>query len=832
MIPRGRRAAWLVLGLVVALFLLAVLTPAPVWVGLRAASYLAPRTGWDVEVGHYAGSAAGGLVLEGVVATSRDTSVVVLVERVAVQPLGYSLTLERPQVRVRLVSALATEPPAAAPLSRLPVERIPALTVHRGALVVLQPDGAVKLVADSLEATYQALGDTTGELLVQTVRLLVPRRAAEELRGEALLAARLTPSTVTLDSVSLAAVLDTLALRVGGAGKLVLQDGLPAAARLAAQVQARGGELGGRADLDLQGEMRPMDLRGRVRLEGRHPALERVALQAQAAVDAQGVHLDSLAGEVLGGRLQGRVAYYPPQDSLDVLAAVDSMRWGRLAPGVSAGPASLRLSATGVVAAGRYNVALRVDQSDLEVMPGRSFDVQLAAIHRPDRSTQVHLLSPALELIARGRADLDSLPGPRSYDLSLSGTLRPDLLLPDMTGPAAPVRITGRARPDSVQLELFADHPPVAGLQDFGRLAARLELTGNRLLAARMSVEEEMLQVSLRLDLGAGRLEAMQARLRGLGLPRLNSKLRGRMSGQVDGHGLLSAAGLEAQGLLTVEDPGFAEWGAGPLAVRLAYRGGVGQAWLEGSHLQAEARLDAAGKLRGAATFAGPVLYRTSPPAPAADTLAPASPAPGDTAGSAQSVPAVALSMGGNLTWELDLERPAEATALLDLDTLWAEHEGWWARSLAPLHLRYADGGLDLGEAALRTPVGDLRLGGTARPDSLALSARLDSLDLASLVPGIELRGSARLDVLGTMQRPRAQGVVDVRNARLDTLVLGDLTARLDLQDTLQLALALHQYSHEAARAHLQVPAAALLRGRAGPEAISGGQRRSAASPG
>ena len=382
------------------------------------------------------------------------------------------------------------------------------------------------------------------------------------------------------------------------------------------------------------------------------------------------------------------------------------------------------------------------------------------------------------------------MPEVGSYDLALAGTLRPGSLIGTE---AAPVRLEGRARPESLQVHLTTPHLPGELGAKFGELDLDLELRGNRFLDARLALERELLQLHMRMDLVEGQMDTLVGSLAPFALDRLVPGVQGNVRGQVEAAGTLNAGDLRLVGQFEMAGVAYGNWRTGPVTLRLDYRDQLATCVLEGSGLQIEARMDTALNLASQAVFDGTLLHHQE-----------------DSTALRE-----AARLVGTLAWQGNLNRPNFGQGRLQLEELLLRQGDWEVRTLSPLEVEYRDRGVRLEQVELQTPLGPLKMAGSGRADSLALSLVMPALDLRRVAPWMGAEGEGTLKLEGTLQRPQATGRIELRRILLDTLALGDLRVDLALRDSLRLRMALIQNAAPtpAAELTLSAPAAPLVQG-------------------
>ena len=791
---RSAGLIWRILlgGLALAL-LLTLLTPLGPWAGTRLLRRLAAAQGWRIEVADHAGSLLGGFSLNGLVAASQATGIRIAVEQVKISPWSYTVKIARPDLRLRIAPTPAEKPAAKSAdetLLRLPIEHLPDIEVSQGHIVIEWPEAAQALEVNDLRILYRAVDDTSGRLTAFLPQVALSEKEQVALRGEVKLEGRLSPTMVEVDSLGVAVEMDTIRVEGEASGKLTLLPGLPLTAQLTARLQTRSKAL--RAELKASGEggLEPSDLQIELRGSIEHPQLQRMDLSAWVKSGEKKVTLDSLWLGLLGGELVARGDYYPHADSLEVRARIGGVDLTLLPKDLASGVASGWLDATLNLEKRGYDVDLGLQLRGLELLPGKPLDLELEASHRFDRSTRVELTSPLLTLTASGTVDpialIDSAHFAESYDLKLDGVLKPE---PLVNLKAAPVRVTGRARPDLLELQLRTPRLPGTFGEKFGELTLELNLVENRYLEAALALEEDLLALRLGMDISKGEVDSLVSFLAPLGLQRLVPGLQGNLRGQMRAHGKLETGDLHLSSRFDLPGAAYGDWRTGPLTLRLAFEDQRATCLLKGSGLQIEAVLDTAKQLSGRAAFDGTLLYRK------------------------EGEEAVVLS--GELDWRARIDQLEAGEVSLDLERLQLRQDGWEVSSRQPLRMKYTAGDLRVEQLDLQTPLGPLSIAGSVVDDTLSMIVRMPDLDLRQVLPELTLKGSGQAELTGTLQEPRVKGRVDLQKVLMDTLELGDVEVRLGMADSLTLEVLLLQEERDepAVEVLLKMPAGPLLRG-------------------
>ena len=397
----------------------------------------------------------------------------------------------------------------------------------------------------------------------------------------------------------------------------------------------------------------------------------------------------------------------------------------------------------------RYAADFAALLRDVDLIPDQLFDAEITAWHRPDGATRLDLQSPLLELAATGSSSLAG-----DYDLALKGALQAASFLHG----AAPIAITGQAKPDTLALQLTASHLPGELGEEFGPLAADLHLFANRDLAAALRLERDLLVARADIDLASSEIDTLVAAVNGLALTRVMPGLGGRLDADLRGAGGLALEKLRLDGRVATTPLEYANWQTGELALDVGWDQGVAQLAAGGPGVSLLAELDSTRHLTAQADFADTLLR-----------------------GADGSVAA----LDGTFRWNGPLEDLDAAQADLAFDSLLLQQGKWALQNYGPLQANYSDGRMDLTAVHLQTPVGLVGLSGWVGRDSLAVAAELSALELSNLVPDLSATGGGHLRVGGTLAKPEAQGVVTLAEMRLDTLALGNAQLRLALADSL-----------------------------------------------
>ena len=774
--------------------LMILASPVGPWVLTRVLCHLAEGAGWALSVGSHRGAFISGFSLEEVRAVGEREGISAAVERVEVSPWSYAVGVVRPVVHVELKPGPREEETAVEAdtgMIQLPVEYLPDVAIEEGRVGVVWLADDRRLEMGDLGMSYRATGDTLGELTLSLPRLSLIESGGMEVQGGVEAALQLSPARVWVDSLRAEVAVDRLHLDAVVRGDCSLISSMPFDFQGQLGLEAQSGESRARIAAEGAGDLQPLALRAAVRGEMQHPQLQRVALAIDVDVDEKRAVVDSLRIDLLGGSVEVEGEYLLAADSLTGGLKIREIDWSGLVEGMEAGPLEGELRAALNLKNRRYDVETTLTQRQLELLPGERIDVRLEGRHRADQSTRIGLHSSVLDLMAVGQVEVDGIPRAGSYDLELSGELRGKSLL---GVDVAPVQIEGRARPDSLQVRLATPHLPGAIGARFGKLVVDLELLENRFLEGRLTLEEELLQLGLGVDLVDGEVDSLVSSLAPLAFARLVPELDGSVKGQARGGGALDIGGLHLTSRFEMPGAAYGDWRTGPVGLQLDYRDGVASCALEGSGLLIEAEVDTVGALAVEAIFAGAVLY-------------------GKEADPRASREVVGLT--GNLAWRSDLEHPEKGEGHLALEQMRLRQGEWVVSARQPIEVAYGDGDLRFERLELQTPVGPLSVTGEVAGDSLDVALILPAFDVSSLAADLELEGEGEVKLEGTLERPLLESELNLRRIRLDTLEVGNARMRLAVRDSLDLRLELFQGDPQQAvvEVELSAPAEPLLQG-------------------
>ncbi len=789
----GRNALVAVVAGFGSMLLLGLFTPAGPWLTTRIVKLLSAGEGWELSVDAHTGSFFTGFALHQVEAHSVESGIHISLERLDASLWDRSLALSSPAIRMDITPVKPAPPDTIAPEPlRLPVNWLPAMQLTDGSLDVHWTDTGERLQLRGVGAHYTPGPTEQGVLELGVSHWVLRSTETDSLPGHFKAALRLAPASVWLDSMAFGLTLDTLHVDLEGSGRLLLEHGYPVDVALQTRLHDTARTIHGRMDLETSGLLEPLDMQFGIAGDAEHPLTAAVNWAARGRAEGPRLTLDSLHVALLGGHVAASGGYDLDTDRLNLRLDAEDMNLSGLLEGWIFGPSQLNLQMTADLAAKHYDLEGRLIIRDLVLGDAEPFTVQADLRHRPDHTTSIELSSRLGWLEAAGTLNPVAGLDPGQYDLVLEGQLDVE---PWLGLTSAPVRVGGRLRGADHQVLLSTDHAPGPLGERFGVLALDLHLRDHRDLQARLTLEEQQLQMLASIDLAAERLDTLKTTLAPLALERLAAGVDGTVSGNVQASGRFSGEQLQAQGSLHLDGLAYQEWHTGPVRLELAYADQRLHAILEGSGLNIDAVVDTTMHMDLTATFTGAMLYTRAGvinPADRSDN-GPDTTAGNRTDASSAQDERVAASLTGQLTWQGPLAQPEAATGKLDLEDLELSYQEWSVYTLSPLALVWSHGRLTVDQAELNTPLGPLNLRGSLAADSLSLNAVLPAVDWSRMTPGLEATGSVHLKLSGSTDVPHAHGTVTLNDIMLDKRPVGSAKAVLAFDDSLRLDLSLDQ---------------------------------------
>jgi len=776
--PRlGRMAARLptprVLAAVMPLLLIAILllTPVSTWVLARAAERLAPRWGWSLTVEAVDGAALLRPALRRVVAVNDGARLRVEAERVRLFPWAYAAAVVSPRVEVTLGGPGRELPQGEPGPRRLPVERLPRLSLDDGHLTVVSARDSQRLTAGKVSLQYRPLAAApAGSLAVEVGAWRLDRPGGPSTHGSLRAQALVEPGQLTVHALAAEVSGGDLAVTATVRGTVDVAHGLPVDLR--GTVQGRHAEMvEGRAEVAVTGALQPLRLDAEIAAQGAFRPVGSVTVRAAARYAPEQIALGPAEVGVAGGAVEVEATFLPALDSLVARARWRGLELQRIPGSAAHGTVAGEVAVAGQTGIGRLAGHLSAAIDDLQTpdhgaLAGAPLDVTLDSRLARGGHLEVVARSRAGTLKAAGRVGAE-----RAYSLTLTGHLLPGVLLGrDLDE----VTLTGHARPDTVDLRLVLSRLPgaAAGLAPG---EADLRLTGRRHLEAEVRLADGAGAIEARVDLKRARLDTVAVGVRGLELARLHPALSGRAAGQF-GAGGPEAAGLRASGGIHCEALSLAGWQVGPAQLELSLDRQGARGALRAEGLEVAADLDSSLALEVRANLDGARLRR-----PAAEP------------GGAATVLALTGSVGAAGSWR-DL---ANLEVAIELPEVAVSHGRWQARAETGLSLRHRQGRGELTPARLHTSLGPAHLTGHTRGDSLWLTAQVDTLDLAAVHDDLTSPGAVTLQVAGPLGRLSAKARVQARDLRLADLQAGRLQAQMTLDSVLVIRGRLDQRQHD-----------------------------------
>lgn len=706
-------------------------------IGPAALAHLLERGvgGWQISIGSRRGGLLYAFSFSDVRCKNPALGVTVNAEYIAAWPWSWEVDIQTPKVRIE--PGTGADSTTAATDIQLPLAFLPNLNAQAGALDWQL--GETRIVAQDWRGAYRAVADTSAHL-----ELFLSELQGVSLRSLTLDLA-LSPHRIDRGEIRAVGTGDSLRSDLHASFALGLKLPRPLQVNATATVETDSARGSLKAEID--GALTPLQLRGTLKGKGSAPAVSAVDLQGLMRANSTRLVVDSLLVSLFDGTLTGEVTYFSTRDSLQTQLRGEGFDLALAAP--FAGRAEFDLAAGVHLQHRRYAADFAALLRDIDLISDQRFDAEITAWHRPDGATRIDLQSPVLDIVATGSSDLEG-----NYDLALKGALQAASFLRG----AAPIAIAGQAKPDTLALQLTANHLPGELGEEFGPLAADLHLSDNRYLAADLRLERDLLVAQADIDLENSEIDTLVAAVNGLAAERIMSGLSGRLDADLRGGGGLSLDELQLTGHIATTPLEYAGWQTGVLALDVDWDQGTAQVAGDGPGVGVLAELDADGHLTAQADFA--------------DTLL-------------RGIDGAAAALGGTLRWEGPLEDLDAVQADLALDSLLLRQGEWELQNHGPLQIDYGKGRMDLTALHLQTSVGLVDFSGWVGRDSLSVAAELSALELSNLASDLSATGGGHLRVSGTLARPEAQGVVTLEEMRLDTLALGNARLRLVLADML-----------------------------------------------
>ena len=716
------------------------LTPVGVWFA-GAVAVIAIGDGWRLDIGHHGGALASRALLGDLHLRHERHGVAVEIDEVLLTPWSWEVVLSSPRVSW-------TQPPesGAAPESgrrdtiRLPLANLPTIDVVAGSFRLPARGDGLRVDVENIIARLSPEGDgATMELALGLWSVTID---GSTITGDARSAWNLHTASVELREIFLRAGVGETQGTLRGRGTLDLAPTLDMSSALTLEGAASGID-SLRIDLVVEGSLAPLALSVTAGGEGAHSRLGPLTLHTGGWVDSATASADSFQVDISGGSVGGR-ASWQPLTGFDIAAHIDDL--GLLPFGGLEGPV-------------RGDVEVRGHPDNLGIIADLQAAVSGIAADPVDLTLHAELQDSHLRfraasdrlgtLQATGSLALDR----GSYDLDLTGELDANPWI----GRSWPLSLRGRLWSDTLEVGLktqrlpFGDDPP-------GPVQIDATLAAWRYLDVRFGVDRDQVLVRTRIDLQTAQLDTLTGSARGLSLSRLSRVVSGKLDGQLAASGELRQVGRGALAL-RVDDLGAAGWSLGPTTLVTRFLEGMASIDAEAPGLQLRGSIDTSGVVHVEAVMQDASVRRL---------------------GTDDSI---------RISGRLRVVAPSGDVAMgelhVDLDSARAELSGHTLNLPDGARGDYRNGHVRLSRTRLHTPLGIMQLQGDLRPDSVAIVVAIDSLETTGL-EWITARGEARLQVGGRLDAPRAHLGLNLRSLELGGRPLGELTASLDLSDSLR----------------------------------------------
>ena len=749
--------------LLLILLLVASITPVGPWAVQKLLVSLAPSFQWQIAIEEATGSFLGRMTFHQVRGASEDGTLDFEVERLQVSLWSYAVDLVRPRVNIRL--GFETGPSPAETDSgaiHLPVTLIPEIQIIEGSCRILSADSS-EVALDELEARYQLVADSLGQLALETVRLSIFYQQ-EELAGTLRGLLRLAPHRLSLEELEMDLHRDGWTLEMQAAGQLHLEEPLPGKIEVNSRIRSAQDSLLAGLNIQMEGTLEPLDWRIRVEGQGQQAAWGKSKLSVWSTLGSEQARIDSLVFTGLDGNLQGRGVYHIEGNKLEGRLNWTGVQLKQIPGSTVSGQVDGQLVAASDLEAGQHTVDLELQARHLDILPGEPLDIRLQAAYRPDSTARAELRTGIGFLLVEGWATPDG-----NCDLDLAGSFDLNRF---MASPVAPVQLEGKVRPDSVGVDLKLARFTV-GQESVGPLSLQMALREGRFFQATMRLEEDQVRLQVRGDAETGRVDTLVGLVKPLPLARFVPGLRGGVQGQVHASGELQWERSHLSARFALDSLAYQGWMLGDVDVRLAYLDRSASAWIDGPGFHLQSVLNEGKDFEARMVFEKATLHRFPEPV-AVDSTA-------DLADR--------LALSGQVRCAGNLDRLEALEAQVDLEQLDFDYQGWQARNHKPVRLRHRGGVTVVESLHLQTTLGRVAIKGSHWADSLDFEAQFDSLSPHLLVPDLVGQGQGQLRVQGTIQHPRIRGGLDLEKMALGGHPLGNLRTRLELEDSLKVAV-------------------------------------------
>ncbi len=743
-----------------ALALLMLASPLGTYIAGAVVTHAVAGSGWHVRIGATSGWLVANPTLHDTRFESEHGDITIRAEQLSYSPWSSHIRIRGPVVSVTQgETASSTDADSEPP--RLPVGELPSISLTGGVVEVRDAADSLIFVAEGVEVESVAVpqehpgADPVVLVRLTSKRLQVPRKAdsppdSPPIEGIAKAQLLVSADRVAVEELRIDGAFSDHSLAAQAQGMLLLQRHWP----LDIDLRVGGSDEASPASAStrLHGTLSPLALEGNLSAALADSALGDVQLESAVTLSEARVSLDNGTVTLLGGEMGLYATYAFEADSATVEARASSLQAHRMGLGFMGGLIDGTLKATARVSTSVYSGFLRARVQGARLLDQPPHDVELEA----DLSSSGHL-----DVVARtglGRlavtGDLDLSAG-ISYDLALAGHIDPTAVLGQAVSKLA---VSGQVKPGDVRVRLRADE--VSYLHDVvGPVGVDLQLKDGRYLSASAVVEGDQARAHLKADLESGQLDTLEAVVSMLPIDRVLDEAEGELDAHLSGGGGLGLSTAKVSGKIGLGSLQLSGWTLGDITAALSLDEGEGRVKLTGEGLAVVTSVDTSGAFAGSATLAGARFVKGS-----------------DDDGEPDRIVA-----GGRAHWAGNLSMGIDQwEAGLELDSLSAVLSGYDLHSKGPVRIDHAGAATTIDSSRWHTPLGDLLLRGTVG-DDLNLSAAIDSLTPAMVVPELAGSGSAHLDLTGSLQQPQAVARISLGDLTMGGHPVGDFEAELAL---------------------------------------------------
>ncbi len=720
----------------------------------------AAGSGWQVRIGATSGWLIGTPTLHDVRFENEHGDIAIRAEQLSYSPWSSHIRIRGPVVSVTQgETASSTDADSEPP--RLPVGELPSVSLTGGVVEVRDATDSLVFVAEGVEvesaAAPQENAGAEPAVLVQLAskRLQVSRNAdSPPIEGVAKVRLLVSADRVAVEELRIDGVFSDRSLAAQAKGMLLLHRHWPLEVDLL--VEESDGPAPASASTRLHGTLSPLALEGNFTAALADSALGDVQLESAVTLSDARVTLANAKAGLLGGEIGLYATYAFEADSATIEADASNLQAHRMGLDFMGGLMGDRidgtLEATVRPSISVYSGSMRARVQGARLLDQPPHDVELEA----DLSPSGHLDAVARTNLGRlaVTGDLD-LSAAISYDLALAGHIDPTAVLGQAVSKLA---VSGQVKPGDVRVRLRADE--VSYLHDVvGPVGVDLQLTDGRYLSASAVVEGDQARAHLKADLESGQLDTLEAVVSTLPVDRVLNEADGELDAHLSGGGGLGLSTAKVSGTIGLGSLQLSGWTLGDITAALTLDEGHGKVELNGDGLAVVASVDTSGAFAGNATLAGARFVKGS-----------------DDGEQDRIVAGGHAHWAGNLSMGID-----QWEAGLELDSLSAVLSGYDLHSDGPVRIDYAGAATTIDNTRWHTPLGDLLLRGTVG-DELNLSAAIDSLTPAMVVPELAGFGSAYLDLTGSLRQPQAVAQISLGDLTMGGHPVGDFEAQLALR--------------------------------------------------